>query len=244
MSRSLSKPADQHSYGLRPRGSGLYGLSAKEVAEDQRQRIVVALGEAISRWGYDRTTVEQIIGLAGVSRRTFYELFAGKGEAFRAAHAEALALLAERVGAACETQLDWPRRVAAAIAAALEWAAGEQYRASLIVGGPLNAGPHTAYCHDRLVANFAPALRRSRQTPVVSIFPTQEEALLAGLAGIVAARLRAGRAASLPALAPELIEFALTSYLGAVEAHRIASSCSIASSTPASASLPPTGRFG
>lgn len=208
------------------------GLSkrAEEVAADQHRRIVAAVGEAISRWGYDGIVVEQIIGLAGVSRRTFYDLFTGKGDAFRVAHAEALALLADDVGAACEGLSELPGRIGAAIPVALEWAAREQCRASLVAGGPFSAGPHAAYCHDRLVARFAPGFRRGQRAPAVAVSPTQEEALLAGLAGIVGARLRSGQAASLPALGPELVEFALTPYLGAGEARRSASVRSIAPS--------------
>jgi AcrR family transcriptional regulator len=203
---------------------------AGDVAADQHRRIVAAVGEAISRWGYDGIVVEQIIGLAGVSRRTFYDLFTSKGDAFRVAHAEALALLADEVGAACEGRSELPGKVGAAIPAALEWAARERCRASLVAGGPFSAGPHAAYCHDRLVTHFAPGFRRGRRAPAIAVSPTQEEALLAGLAGIVAARLRSGQAASLPPLAPELVEFALTPYLGAGEARRSASVRSIAPS--------------
>jgi AcrR family transcriptional regulator len=40
--------------------------------------------EAIARSGYDRTSVKQVIGLAGVSRRSFYEQFANKEACFLA----------------------------------------------------------------------------------------------------------------------------------------------------------------
>jgi len=40
--------------------------------------------EAVARGGYDQTSVKQVIGLAGVSRRAFYEQFANKQECFLA----------------------------------------------------------------------------------------------------------------------------------------------------------------
>jgi hypothetical protein len=79
-----------------------------------------------------------------------------------------------------------------------------------------------AYCHERLTARFAPALRRGRLAPDIEPPPSLEEALIAGLAGIVAGRLRNGEIASLPYLAPELTELVLTPYIGVAEAKRVA----------------------
>jgi AcrR family transcriptional regulator len=204
------------------RNLGLGGLSAAGVAEDQRRRIGTALCEVVSRRGYDAATVEQIIGPAGVSRRTFYDFFSGKSDAFRTTHGESLVLLEAHVHQACNAEPDWPREASAAISAALEWAVAEPYRARLVVADPLMAGSHFAYCHDRLVACFAPALRRGWGAVGSEASPMQEEALLAGFAAIVAARLTRGEAASLPALAPQLTEFVLAPSLGPAQAQRVA----------------------
>jgi AcrR family transcriptional regulator len=63
---------------------GPHRLDRKQVALHQRARIHGAMVEAISRNGYEGTSVKQVIGLAGVSRRSFYELFANKQECFLA----------------------------------------------------------------------------------------------------------------------------------------------------------------
>lgn len=63
---------------------GPHRLDRKQVALHQRARIHGAMVEAISRKGYEGTSVKQVIGLAGVSRRSFYELFANKQECFLA----------------------------------------------------------------------------------------------------------------------------------------------------------------
>jgi len=52
------------------------------VVAHQRRRILAAATEVFGRQGFDRTAVEDIIGPAGVSRRTFYDLFGGKDDAF------------------------------------------------------------------------------------------------------------------------------------------------------------------
>jgi AcrR family transcriptional regulator len=63
---------------------GPHRLERNEVVLHQRARIHGAMVEAIARSGYDRTSVKQVIGLAGVSRRSFYEQFANKEACFLA----------------------------------------------------------------------------------------------------------------------------------------------------------------
>ncbi len=194
--------------------SALHGLSAEAVIADQRQRIRAAVGESVSRRGYQATAVIHIIDRAGVSRRTFYELYAGKEKAFCASHSEAMALLAEEVRVACEVEAEWQGKTAAAIDAALRWAADEPHRAHLIAAEPFTAGPRPAYCHDLLVERFAPLLRRGRRQSPLELPPSLEAGLIGGLAGVVATHLRAGEAAALPDRAPSLTRFVLAPYVG------------------------------
>jgi AcrR family transcriptional regulator len=59
-------------------------MARNEVARHQRTRIHGALVEAVGQHGYEGTSIKQVIGLAGVSRRSFYEQFANKEECFLA----------------------------------------------------------------------------------------------------------------------------------------------------------------
>ena len=52
----------------------------------QRNRMHGAMVEAVALRGYERTSVKQVVGLAGVSRRSFYEQFANKQECFLATY--------------------------------------------------------------------------------------------------------------------------------------------------------------
>jgi AcrR family transcriptional regulator len=63
---------------------GPHRLARKEVVLNQRARIHGAMIEAIARSGYEETSVKQVIALAGVSRRSFYEQFANKQACFLA----------------------------------------------------------------------------------------------------------------------------------------------------------------
>ncbi|HEX7609618.1 MAG TPA: TetR/AcrR family transcriptional regulator, partial [Solirubrobacteraceae bacterium] len=63
---------------------GPHRLDRREVALNQRARIHGAMIEAVARSGYEATSVKQVIGLAGVSRRSFYEHFANREACFLA----------------------------------------------------------------------------------------------------------------------------------------------------------------
>jgi len=69
-------------YKRLPRGP--HRLERDEVIHHQRARIHGAMVEAVAERGYEGTSVKQVIGLAGVSRRSFYEQFANKQECFLA----------------------------------------------------------------------------------------------------------------------------------------------------------------
>jgi AcrR family transcriptional regulator len=79
---------------------GPHRLGAEAVLRNQRTRMYGAMVEAVAINGYERTSVKQVVGLAGVSRRSFYEQFANKQECFLATYDLIATRGADRVGAA------------------------------------------------------------------------------------------------------------------------------------------------
>src|SRR4051812_43743942 len=79
---------------------GLRRLRREEVASSQRARLLRAMAEVAAEKGYANTVVADVIARAGVSRRTFYELFRDKQDCFLAAYAETVELLSSGVIAA------------------------------------------------------------------------------------------------------------------------------------------------
>jgi AcrR family transcriptional regulator len=75
-------PADQIMPLYKRLPHGPHRLERGEVVLHQRARIHGAMVEAVAENGYHGTSVKQVIGLAGVSRRSFYEQFANKQECF------------------------------------------------------------------------------------------------------------------------------------------------------------------
>jgi AcrR family transcriptional regulator len=61
---------------------GPHGITPTGVAHHQRIRMHGAMIEAIATRGYRNTSVKHVIGLAGVSRRAFYEQFENKEDCF------------------------------------------------------------------------------------------------------------------------------------------------------------------
>jgi AcrR family transcriptional regulator len=96
---------------------GPHRLAPKDVARNQQARLHGAMIEAVARNGYAGTSVKEVIALAGVSRRSFYELFANKQECFLATFDVVAARELRRASDACAAAGKIPEdRLAAALA--------------------------------------------------------------------------------------------------------------------------------
>src|SRR4051794_6931013 len=62
--------------------SGPGGIGRRHTERHQRGRLEGAMVAAVAQHGYPETTVSELVGLAGVSKSTFYEHFASKEECF------------------------------------------------------------------------------------------------------------------------------------------------------------------
>lgn len=124
------------------------------------------------------------------------------------------------VRAACAGE--WPQRVRQALGAILGTAAADPFRFQLLAGEPFSPAHTPLPSKATLVKRLAPRLRRGRRLAGSQLFPVLEEVLIGGVTSLVLARIRAGRAAELPELAPDLTVFLLTPYLGREHAERIA----------------------
>lgn len=212
-----------------PRGP--HALPQDVVIAHQSERLLDAAAGAMADQGYAELTVRELIDRAGVSRRTFYQLYDDKMECVLAAHERAFGRLSKAIVDACRAEADWPRRVAAAIASALEFASTSPAEAQLVVVAchtasepKLAARGHAA--HEKL----ADLLRAGRSQVGDAHAPPEltEQAVIGAAMAVVGARLQAGSSEALVLLAPELTQVVLTPYLGDVEALRVATQTSAA----------------
>jgi hypothetical protein len=145
---------------------------------------------------------------------------------FAAAFEASFARFQIRVEEACATQTEWSSKIAAAIRAAFEFAVEDPASARLLTRDAPAAGPDGIARHQRLLGYIADgfATGRAETAGGRGLPELTERAVAWSIVMLVAERLDRNRLAELPAIAPQAVEFALTPYVGAAEAKRIAAS--------------------
>ncbi len=177
-------------YRQLPRGP--HSLDPREIERHQRARIQGAMVEAVARTGYDGVTVRQVIGLAGVSRRSFYEQFANRHDCFlKTARAIARSEL-RRAGEACAAEQRPPEGSLTAAFAVLAASAREQPASMrLVLSDSLTSGDRGAVLLGDVLGAcegmLAPALALGREAPPPGPIL---RALVGALQGMVVASLR------------------------------------------------------
>src|ERR1700742_1936343 len=201
---------------------GRQRLSREFIARHQRARIVNALAEETMDRGYRAVTVADIVRRAGIARNTFYDNFASKEDCFLAtqdyAVDESLARIVE-AAAAFET---WEERLAAGLGAFLKYVAAEPALARTCIVEALSAGEAAQERYEQSLQAFVPLLQRGRAaSPHEEDLPeTLEEAIVGGIFWVIYQRIVQEQTETIEALLPELVDFALTPYIGAESAQR------------------------
>ena len=205
-----------------PRGP--HALPQKVVIEHQRRRLLEAAAEVVAEIGYAELRVKDMTDAAGVSRRTFYQLYDDKLECILAAHESALSRLREVIKTACAGEITWADGVAAAVDAGLRFAVRNPSETRLLllathtVSEPRLMGAALA-AHEQ----FAELLRAGRkQRGGGSPTELTESAVIGSVTAVLGARLSAGQTEGLRRLGPELVQIILAPYLGYEEAQRVA----------------------
>jgi AcrR family transcriptional regulator len=207
---------------------GRQQLPREFIAQHQRVRIVRALAEETADQGYRAVTVADIVRRAGIARNTFYENFSSKEECFLATQEFAMSAALERVVAAAGSFEQWPLRVQAGLGAFLGYVVEEPALARTCMVEALSAGPAAVRYYEESQQAFVSLFRLGRDVSPhgASLPETLEEAIIGGVFWILYQRLTASRPEAIPELLPELVEFALTPYLGPEAADEVATAAS------------------
>jgi AcrR family transcriptional regulator len=192
------------------------------VAENQRERILAAVADVASAGSYAELTVEGIIVTAGISRRTFYEHFKNKDEAFLAAYEEASARLLAAVRAAYESRQGFAERMSAGIEAFLLLLAADPAFARMCIVEVMAAGPEAVARRNAAMNAFAGMIEENARERLAESPPSDltAETVVGGIYDVVYTRIQRGDIRELPDLAPDLIQTALVHYLGPEAAPR------------------------
>jgi AcrR family transcriptional regulator len=190
-----------------PRGPN--GLDREQVARNQRARIFGGMIESIAERGYHDTTVANVIGLAGVSRRAFYEQFANKEDCFLATHDIVVARARKLAIEAWQAEHGFSNRLHAACRALLDHIARAPKGPRLVLVDALGVG---APARERMrLADLAfermIAVALQRAPDGVRPPPLAARAIVGGVRHVAFLRMREGRERELAGLTDEVLDW-------------------------------------
>jgi AcrR family transcriptional regulator len=197
-------------------------VSRGQVADIQRIRLLAAAVGVLEQLGYERATVAHITTRAGVSRRTFYELFSGREDCVAALIGDAVEQVERALGEAVLGGLGWRERVWRGLWVILSFLDQDPVLARVLLvdtqrGSGLVLGAREAVIA-RLVAvvheghgENARAAGRSELTA---------EGVVGAVLAILQSRLARERPGQLTALLGELVGMIVLPYLGPAVALR------------------------
>lgn len=203
------KAAARRSPGLRPLPRGWHPLTREAVSASQRGRLVDAMVQAVAERGYAEITVANVVALAGVSRRTFYELFSDKEACFLAAYEAGLEFLLEQIRRSLEAlpESDWRARARASLEAYLAGLAAKPAAAWVFSIEVFAAGAKALDRREAVISRWIAqwrSLNRIARGPSRDAVETSDErlrALVGGIEELVRHCLRTRGADRLPDLA-------------------------------------------
>lgn len=202
---------------------GRHGLPRSFIVSNQRERILDAVADVSTLAGYAGMSVEDVVVTAGVSRRTFYDHFKDKEDAFLAAYDAVVAQLMARVQEAFEANETFSGRVRDCLAAFLGFCASEPRFADMCIVEVLGAGPRALVRRNEVMQLFAGMVRAATDTlPVGTQRPPDltSETIVGGIYEVVYSRILQGRTGELLELVPDLAYSLMLPYLGHAEARR------------------------
>ncbi len=190
-------------------------------AHDHAERALRAFAAVVAENGYVETTVDEVLSRAQMSATTFYANFHGKEDAMLAAIDSAAAQLVAAVLPAYRRAADWPDGIRAAFGALCTFLASRPSLARLLMVEVYAAGPAVVQRRletlSPLEQLLAEGSERSPDTPKIAA-----EAILGGLYTLAYKRIRDSGPEAMPGLAPVLTYIALSPFIGAEDAVRVA----------------------
>lgn len=191
-------------------------LDGGGLASIQRARLIAALCEVCAECGFDRVSVASVVERAGVSRRTFYEMFADREDCFLAAFERAVALAARKVVPAYGRQDRWVAKIREGLEALLEFFDDEPAMASVLVVGSQSAGPQVLEHRRLLLDGLVAAVDAGREMAGSAPAPTEltAEGIVGGVSALLQARIAARAGVRLVDLRNPLMSMIVLPYLG------------------------------
>ncbi len=167
--------------------------AASQITEFQRSRVLGAAIAVASEHGYAGMTATAVVAHAGVSRKTFYDLFENREDCFAAVIEEVLDEIAAVVVPAYEQKGTWSEQLRAALGALLELLQREPKAGALALSYLIGHGSSESALRTRVLERLRHAVDAGREGPRARqvISPLTAEVVVAGTLTIIHARLQA-----------------------------------------------------
>jgi AcrR family transcriptional regulator len=215
------------------------------VSEGQRARLLDAAFAVVAEQGYRRMSVRRVSARAGVSSKTFYDLFSDREDCFLAAFNHAVDLLADVVVPAWESEREWMARIRGGLEALLSFLDDEPGLCRLVFVEALGAGPRVLARRAEVLEVLAGVIDGGRAGVKVGceLPPLTAEGIVGAAFGVLYARLIQDETAPLGDLLNPLMATVVLPYRGhadaARELARLTPAASIASGAGGGKSLTP-----
>jgi AcrR family transcriptional regulator len=205
------------------RGVGLdRSVGRERVIEIQRARILAAMVQESSERGAGNVTVAHVVARAGVSRRTFYELFEDREDCFLGAFDDAVSRVSRHVLQTYDPDAQWIERIRTSLGSLLSFLDVERGAGQLLIVGSLGAGYRALRrrqgCIAQIVALIDEGAREAKAG--TELPPLTAEGIVGGVLSVLHARLLEDSDESLLVLTGPLMSMIVLPYLGRAGARK------------------------
>jgi AcrR family transcriptional regulator len=192
------------------------------MVEIQRARLIAAMVEVSSERGVGNVTVAHVVERAGVSRRTFYELFTDREDCFLAAFDEAVARARRYVLDSHDPGVRWVDRVRGALVGLLSFLDVERGAGRFLIVCSSGAGVLVLERRRVLLAEVVAVVDEGRMESKAGggLPPLTAEGVVGGVLSVLHSRLLEERPGRLVELTGSLMSLIVLPYLGAGAARR------------------------
>jgi AcrR family transcriptional regulator len=187
------------------------------VAASQRDRMLRAMADAAAEKGYANTVVADVVARAGVSRKTFYEHFAGKDECFLASYDAGVQGLIKVVAEHARPERPARAEIETMLSAYLGALAAEPAWTKAYLVEMFAIGSDAIKRRRAAIERFAAAVRvlhgrlLDEGEEVRPVAAVDHEAVVSGIAMMVTMETASGRAERLPEMRERITRFLFSS---------------------------------
>ena len=181
-------------------------MPATVVSRVQRERLLEAMVAVSAESGYQEASVERVLAQAGVSRRTFYDLFEDREDCFIAAYDEIMTHVLTLIVETLAQPSSGEPGIKRALDVFFRFCIDEPDAARVCVVEVLAAGPRARERRDQALQRLTELVEDTlHENGGGKLNPLAARALIGGLHELIYLRVDRGETAMLPALAEEIV---------------------------------------